>query len=99
MDTLESKKGHGQRMRKLENAFHVTVKYAFRGMPLEEFQTYFPPGSIPPHHTEAAYNGYRQVSRISVDDDAFSGKMFSELFFKQIKFLNLCSAFIKPEYT
>lgn len=53
----------GQRSRKLENAFHVTVKYALRGIPPDEFETYFPEYSLPRETLEAVYNAYIQVRR------------------------------------
>lgn len=54
-------RGHGQRMRKLQNAFHVTVKYALRGVPQDEFQAYFPEGALPDEVVGTAYDGYSQV--------------------------------------
>jgi len=54
-------KGHGQRMRKLQNAFHVTVKYALRGIPADEFEAFFPEGALPPGVIEATYDAYGQV--------------------------------------
>lgn len=53
----------GQRSRKLENAFHVTVKYALRGTPPDEFETYFPEYALPRETLEAVYSAYIQVRR------------------------------------
>lgn len=54
-------KKQGQRMRKLHQAFHRTVKFALRGVPPEEFHAYFPNGQLPDPIIEAAYDGYGQV--------------------------------------
>jgi len=48
-------------MRKLQNAFHVTVKYALRGVPAEEFEAFFPEKSLAPEVLEAVYDAYCQV--------------------------------------
>jgi hypothetical protein len=51
----------GQRSRKLEKAFHSTVKYALKGIPMDEFETYFPPGVMTKEVLGAAYDAYMQV--------------------------------------
>lgn len=51
----------GQRMRKLHQAFHRTVKFALRGVPSDEFHAYFPNGELPEPIMEAAYDSYGQV--------------------------------------
>lgn len=51
----------GQRSRKLEQAFHSTVKYALRGSPMDEFETYFPEGSVSSETLKAVYDAYVQV--------------------------------------
>lgn len=48
-------------MRKLQNAFHVTAKYALRGVPEDEFVAYFPEAALPNEVVTMAYDGYRQV--------------------------------------
>lgn len=59
--TGEKRKTVGQRSRKLDKAFHSTVKYALRGSPIDEFQTYFPPDSLSNEALNAAYDAYSQV--------------------------------------
>jgi len=56
----------GQRSRKLEQAFHSTVKYALRGSPMDEFETYFPQGSVPAETLGAVYDAYVQVGVLLV---------------------------------
>jgi hypothetical protein len=56
------KKSCGQRMRKLQNAFHVTVKYALRGVPADEFPAYFAVEELPEGVLEATYDSYGQAS-------------------------------------
>lgn len=60
-DPGEKRKTVGQRSRKLDKAFHSTVKYALRGSPLDEFETYFPPDSLSRGALNAAYDAYSQV--------------------------------------
>ena len=57
----EKRKTVGQRSRKLDKAFHSTVKYALRGSPIDEFETYFPPDSLSQGALSAAYDAYSQV--------------------------------------
>ena len=61
MEVTDHKRGQGQRMRKLQNSFHVTVKYALRGVPADEFEAYFPQDALPPEVIAAAYDAYCQV--------------------------------------
>jgi len=60
-DGRERAKMGGQRVTKLQQAFHVTVKYALRGSPADEFEAYFPEGSLPKEVIEVAYDAYVQV--------------------------------------
>lgn len=55
------KRTAGQRSRKLEKAFHSTVKYALRGSPFDEFQTYFPQDSLSSETLTVAFDAYTQV--------------------------------------
>lgn len=61
----DTKKAHGQRMRKLQNAFHLTVKYALRGVTPEEFQLHFPEGALPEPILETLYDAYTQVRQVA----------------------------------
>jgi hypothetical protein len=61
MANEDSRRAHGQRMRKLQNAFHVTVKYALRGIPPEEFHVHFPEETFPEPILEVLYDAYVQV--------------------------------------
>ena len=60
----------GQRSKKLENAFHSTVKYALRALPMDEFSTYIPPGVLSKEVMEAAFEAYCQTlhqARVFID--------------------------------
>ncbi|KAI8105021.1 hypothetical protein M9435_000194 [Picochlorum sp. BPE23] len=62
----------GQRSRKLEQAFHSTVKYALRGSPMDEFETYFPEGSVSSETLKAVYDAYVQClhqARVFIDGE------------------------------
>ena len=48
-------------MKKLQNAFHLTAKYALRGVPQDEFDAYFPEGTLADNIIATAYDGYCQV--------------------------------------
>jgi hypothetical protein len=56
----------GQRSRKLDRAFHSTVKYALKGIPMDEFETYFPHGLMSGEVLGAAYDAYSQVRLVVV---------------------------------
>ncbi len=62
----------GQRSKKLTNAFHSTVKYALRALPLDEFITYIPPGLLSKEVLEAAFEAYCQTlhqARVFIDKE------------------------------
>ena len=62
----------GQRSKKLTNAFHSTVKYALRALPLDEFTTYIPPGMLSKEVLEAAFEAYCQTlhqARVFIDKE------------------------------
>lgn len=61
-----SKKGKvvaGQRDRKLDAAFRSTVRSALKGIPVDEWQAYVPPGLLSREVMEAAFDAYQQVRR------------------------------------
>ena len=61
MHTEQVTRQQGQRSKKLQHAFHVTVKYALRGVPEDEFIAYFPEGILSKEIVEVAYDAYCQV--------------------------------------
>ena len=61
MANVETRRAHGQRMRKLQNAFHLTVKYALRALPADEFQVHFSEGAFPEPILEVLYDAYCEV--------------------------------------
>lgn len=65
----------GQRSRKLEQAFHSTVKYALRGSPMDEFETYFPQGSVSSETLGAVYDAYVQVWVLLVVTRVYIGSL------------------------
>lgn len=58
MSGQQNTKGQGQRMRKLKDAFHVSIKYSLRGLPPEEFSLHFRDGTLTNPQLEGLYEGY-----------------------------------------
>ena len=59
-------------MRKLKDAFHVSIKYALRGLTPDEFILHFPNGSLKQEDLEALYDGYISTlhqARVFIDRD------------------------------
>ena len=57
MAAPEGAKAHGQRMRKLEQAFQRTIKYSLRGFPHDELYAYYPEDALPDEVLDVVFDG------------------------------------------